>query len=181
MSILIRDLWKSSTEKERKEFLETLNELYTSGGKVFERRWDNIDNEYERIKSFLRYERKGWAKISGDLMIIDVISYERSEDFTDKERKYPIMFWFNSLNKETMIYIIPEDFEIMHCPENITIKNKFVEFSRIYKIEGNKIIHTEITRFKRVRLPVSYYRKVKDFYNKLTRLSDQKIIIKRKK
>ncbi|RLI53452.1 MAG: hypothetical protein DRO93_13640, partial [Candidatus Thorarchaeota archaeon] len=157
LSILLREVWKNSTDKEKKEFLETLNEVYTTGGKVFERKWENMDDEYKRIKSFVKYERSHWAKVSGDLMIIDVPAYERSEDFTEKERKYPIMFWFNSLNKEIRTYIIPKNFEIVHCPEDIVIKDKFTEFSRTYKIKGRKIIQTEIARFKRVRLPASYY------------------------
>jgi transglutaminase-like putative cysteine protease len=180
LSIKLREDWKNMTEKQRKEFLESLDETYTSGGKMFERKWENLDSDYGQIKSFIKYERPRWAEVSGDFMSFGAGGYERDKDFLKEKRNYPIMFWSNSLSKETKIYLIPGSFEIVNCPKNINIQNEFTEFSRNYKIEGTKITEIEITRYKRARLPASDYNKIKEFYNQLAQLTNEKIIIKKK-
>lgn len=180
LSIKLREDWKNMTEKQRKEFLESLDETYTAGGKMFERKWENMDSDYGQIKSFIKYERPRWAEVSGDFMSFGAGGYERDRDFLKEKRNYPIMFWSNFLSKVTEIYFIPDNFEIVNCPKNITLKNEFTEFSRNYKIEGQKITEIEITRYKRARLPASDYNKVKEFYNQLAQLTNEKIIIKKK-
>lgn len=180
LSINLRERWKNMTEKQRKEFLESLDETYTAGGKMFERKWENMDSDYGQIKSFIKYERPRWAEVSGDFMSFGVGGYERDRDFLKEKRNYPIMFWSNSLSYETQIYFIPDNFEIVNCPKNITLQNEFTEFSRNYKIEGAKITEIETARYKRARMPASDYNKVKDFYNQLAQLTNEKIIIKKK-
>lgn len=180
LSIRLREDWKDMTEKQRKELLESLGEAYTAGGKVFERIWENLDSDYGQIKSFIKYERPRWAQVSGNFMSFGGGAYERDKDFLKEKRNYPIMFWVNSINRKTNIYSIPESYEIVNCPQNIHIQNEFMEFLRIYKIEGQKITEIETFRYKRARLPASDYNRVKDFYNQLAQLTNEKIIIKKK-
>lgn len=181
LSIRLREDWKNMTEKQRRELLESLDETYTVGGKMLERNWENLDSDYGQIKSFIKYERPRWAEVSGDFMSFGAGGYKRDKDFLKEKRNYPIMFWSNSLSEVTEIYFIPENFEIVNCPKNIILQNEFTEFSRNYKIEGQKITETETFRYKRARLPVSDYNKVKEFYNQLAQLTNEKIIIKKRK
>ena len=182
LSIYMRENWKNMTEKQRQEVLESLDETYTSGGKMLERKWENMDSSYKQIKSYIKYERPGWAEVAGDFITFSPCggAYERRDIFVKEERKYPIMSASNSLSKETWIYYVPEGFEIVYCPEGIHLKNKLAEFSRTYKVEDSKIIAVEIMRYKRVRLPAEYYKEMKNFYNKLAILTRQKVILKRK-
>ncbi|MCM8792676.1 MAG: DUF3857 and transglutaminase domain-containing protein [Candidatus Omnitrophica bacterium] len=180
LSIRLKQSWKNMTEKEKKELLEGLDEAYTAGGNMLERNYENLDSDYGQIKSFIKYEKPRWAEVSGDFMSFGAGGYIRDKYFLKEKRIYPIMFWLNSLDKETNIYFIPENFEIVNCPKNIILKNEFIEFSRNYKVEGRKIIETEIIRNKRARIPASDYNKVKDFYNQLVQLTNEKIIIKKK-
>lgn len=176
----MKERWKGMTEEEKQEFVESLDETHTAGGVMLERRWDNLEDRYERIKSFIKYEKPSWADVSGDYMTFGSGRYDRLDDFAVKKRKYPIMFWENSLHRSTNTYIIPKNFEILHQPKDINLKEEFADFSRTYKIEGRIISETEITRYKRMRLPVQDYAKIKDFYNKVAQLTNEKIIIKRK-
>ena len=180
-SIETRENWKNSTEKQKKEFLESLDEIYTTGGKILERKWENMDSDYGQIKSFIRYERPQWAEMSGDYMVFGIGGYERAKEFTKHERVYPIMFRSNSLDKTINTYILPKGYEIVSLPRDIQISNGLSEFSRIYRKDEGRIVETEMTRRRRARLPASHYEKIKDFYNKLAQLSNEKIIIKRER
>lgn len=180
-SIETREKFKRMTEKEKIEFFEALDAKYNVGGKVIERKWDGIESDYGSIKSFLKYESSQWADVSGDFVSFGEGHYGRGSDFTKKERKYPIMFWSNSLQKRTNTYSVPDSFEIVNIPKDVRLKSKFSEFSRIYQRSGNNIIETETAVFKRARLPASDYEQVKDFYNKVYQLTNGKIIIKKRR
>lgn len=179
-SIETRKKFKRMTEKEKTEFFEVLDERYNVSGKVIERKWEGIESDYGSVKSFLKYESSQWADVSGDFVSFGAGHYGRDFDFTKKERKYPIVFWSNSLKKTTNTYSVPDSFEIVNIPKDIRLKSKFSEFSRAYQKQGNNIIETEIIIFKRARLPASDYEEVKDFYNKVYQLTNEKIIIKKR-
>ena len=179
-SIEVREKLKSMTEKQKKEFFEALDENRNAGGKMLERKWEGIESDYGRIKSIVKFESSQWADISGDFVSFSEERYGRGFDFTRKERKYPIMFWLNSLQKTTNTYSVPDSFEIVNIPKDINLKSKFSEFSRTYQRQGNNIVETEITVSRRARLPVSDYEAVRDFYNKVHQLTNGKIIIKKR-
>ena len=179
-SIEVREKLKSMTEKQKKEFFEALDENRNAGGKMLERKWEGIESDYGRIKSIVKFESSQWADISGDFVSFSEERYGRGFDFTRKERKYPIMFWSNSLQKTTNTYSVPDSFEIVNIPKDINLKSKFSEFSRTYQRQGNNIVETEITVSRRARLPVSDYEAVRDFYNKVHQLTNGKIIIKKR-
>ncbi|MCM8826483.1 MAG: DUF3857 and transglutaminase domain-containing protein [Candidatus Omnitrophica bacterium] len=105
-SIRLRENWKNMTEKQKKEILESADETYTAGGKMLERKWENLESDYGRIKSFIKYERPRWTDVSGDFMSFGMGGYARDKNFLKEKRNYPIMFWFNSLDKQTNIYIL---------------------------------------------------------------------------
>ncbi|MFZ2938554.1 MAG: DUF3857 and transglutaminase domain-containing protein [Candidatus Omnitrophota bacterium] len=180
-SIETRGKFKRMTEKEKTEFFEVLDGRYNVSGKVIERKWEGIESGYGSVKSFLKYESSQWADVSGDFVSFGAGHYGRDFDFTKKERKYPIVFWSNSLKKTTNMYSVPDSFEIVNIPKDVSLKSKFSEFSRIYQRRGNNIIETEIIVFKRARLPASDYEEVKDFYNKVYQLTNGKIIIKKRR
>jgi transglutaminase-like putative cysteine protease len=180
-SIETREQFKRMTEKEKTDFFEALDAEYNVSGKVIERKWEGIESDYGSVKSFLKYESSQWADVSGDFVSFGEGHYGRGLDFTKKERKYPIVFWSNSLQKTTNTYSLPDSFEIVNIPKDVSLKSKFSEFSRTYQRRENNIIETEITIFKRARLPASDYEEVKDFYNKVYQLTNGKIIIKKRR
>ncbi|MBM3253152.1 MAG: DUF3857 domain-containing protein [Candidatus Omnitrophica bacterium] len=179
-SIDFRERWKNMTEKQKKEFIESLNETHTVGGNMLERKWENLDTRYGKIKSYIRYENPHWTAVIGGFMIFGGVDYGRNTYFAKEKRIYPIMFESNSLNKESFTYFIPKGFELVNLPKDIHLETEFAEFSRGFKKEGNRITETEIRRYKRIRLPASDYNKIKDFYNKLSQLTKEKIIIRKR-
>lgn len=179
-SISFRQKWKNMTDKEKREFFESLDEAHTAGGKMLQRNLENIDTEYKNIKSVIKYENPRWTVVMGEFMIFGGADYERNTTFSKEKRNYPIMIRSNSLDKETFRYLIPEGFELVNLPRDIHLKTEFAEFSRTFKSEGREISETEVKRYKRALLPASKYDKVKAFYNELSQLTKEKIIIKKK-
>lgn len=179
-SINFRKGWKNMTDKQKAEFMESLDEAHTVGGKMLERKWENLDTEYGKIKILIKYEIPHWTAVMGEFMIFGGQDYERNTSFAKEKRIYPMVFRSNSLNKYVIIYEIPEGFEIANLPKEVHLETEFADFFRGFKINGNTITETGIRRYKHSRLPVADYSKVKDFYNKLSQLTKEKIIIKRK-
>ncbi len=178
-SINFRRGWKNMTEKQKAEFMESLDEAHTVGGKMLEKKWENLDTEYEKIKSLIKYEMPHWAAVMGEFMVFGGMDYGRDTYFAKEKRVYPIMFRSNSLNKYVIIYEIPEGFEIANLPKEVHLETEFAEFLRGFKNSGKTITETELRRYKRSRLSATDYNKVKDFYNRLSQLTKEKVIIKR--
>lgn len=179
LSVGLKKEWKELTDKQKDKFMESLEESLTAGGKMIDKKWENMNDEYGRIKTFMKYERPRWAEVSGDFMTFGTGGYKRDVEFGAKKRIYPIMIRANFVNRAVNTYSIPEGFEIINRPKNICLKSEFAEFFRTYKIDGQRITEMETRRYKRARLPVSDYEKVKQFFNKLSQLTNEKIIIKK--
>ena len=103
--------------------------------------------------------------IISDLIIIDVEGSEREEYFTKKERKDPIFERVNSLEEETTKYKFPENFQVLHLPENIELDTGIFKFTRSYSLKGNEITIKEARRKKRMMLGSDKYQQAKKFYD----------------
>ena len=119
--------------------------------------------------------------IISDLIIIDVEGFEREFEFTEKERKDPIFERVNSLDEETLKYKFPENFQVLHLPENLELDTGIFKFTRNFSLKGNEITVKEASREKRMTLPADKYQQVKKFYDELPAKSKQRIVLQRPK
>jgi hypothetical protein len=119
--------------------------------------------------------------ILSDLIIIDVDGLKRSKYFNKKERKDPIFERVNSLEEKTIKYKFPENFQVLHLPENIELDIGIYEFTRNFSLKGNEITIKEAIREKRKMLGADKYQQVKKFYDDLPAKSKQRIVLQRPK
>lgn len=171
--------WKDYTEKERKEFIEKINGRIAPGGKVFENKFENIDKEYKLVTQKVKCEVPKWAEVSGDFMSFNAGVINRSNIFTKKERNFPIWLRYNHTEKTINAYQIPAGFHIENIPPDKKMTSSFLDFSRTYQHQENKVVETQIVCYKRILLPASDYKTVQDFFDQLPQLSKEKIIIKK--
>ncbi len=177
-SIQMREELKNSSEEAKSKLFARLDELYTAGGKVTKREWKGLGDDYAKLETHIQYEKTRWAEVMGDMMVFGIGGFERPVDFTAPARKYPIVFWDEKISWEHNVYRIPEGYEVANLPKNIGLKTKFAEFTRTYIAKGNTIVEDELYVIKAARVPRNEYATIKNFYNTLVELTNNRIVIR---
>jgi transglutaminase-like putative cysteine protease len=180
LSARLREGYKNSTKEEKENFFASLEELFSLGGKMIENKWENLDKSYSNLKLHAKFERPNYAEVMGDFLTFGLGAYERSSAFSSPTRRNPIVLWNEDISETKMEYVLPEKFEILNIPKNIKLKTEFVDYSRTYEKEGNRIREIERIERKRVRLPPERYKELQDFMNERTKLTQNRIMIKKK-
>ncbi len=181
VSVSLIQRWKDYTEKEKREFLQRIEEQSAPGGKIIENKFENIDKEYSLIKHIIKCEVPKWAEVSGDYMSFNMGIIERSEQFTKKERTHSLWFQTNFVTSNVYDYHVPAGYHIVSVPEDKQLSSPFLDFTRSYLRNGNDIKEREIMRYKRALLPVTDYEKVQDIFERLPQMTKEKIIIEKDK
>ncbi len=178
-SIELRDKWRAMSQKERDEVLQALDTYATSGGKVIDRHWENMDGTYGRIRSYVKYGRPDAYPITDDMIIISLGGYGRGYDFSKEKRECPIFYPDNGLEEESTTYIIPEGFKVTYVPKGFDLDIEFFGYKRNYELDGNKLVVKEVTKWARREIPAERYKEVQDFFNMLPRKTNQRITIRK--
>ncbi len=178
-SIETRENIKGMDQEDKDQLSRSIDSYFTSGGEMIEKSLEGLDAKYGTLKSHFKYKKKDEYPLNGDMMIIDITGYERNLDFTQKERKKPIFYPGNSLAEEITTFKIPEGFVVSHMPKNLSLKMGFFEIERKYQRNKDTITASEIERFRRSQYPKEDYAKFKDFFDKLSGQTQQRIILKK--
>lgn len=180
-SIDTRERLKGLDNTQKEDFFQRLNAMLADGGEVMERRWDNFDNRYGRLKSHIKIKKRDAYLVSDGLIILEVFGYPREFEFTKEKRENPIFFSSNTRDETITTYQIPQGFRVLSLPENIEKDIGFFSVKREYKQEKDKIMIREVVQQKRFEVPKEDYARVKEFFDKLPRDTYQRIVLKRTK
>ena len=180
-SIDMRDTIKAMDKATEADFYRGLDASIVLDGQMIERRVEGLDKKYGPVKAYVKYKRMDAYPLDGNMMILDIVGYNRDSNFTKNERKNPIFYAHNSLDEEITTYKIPKGFVVSHLPADISLKMGFFEMKRECRRSGDAITVTEITRHKRSQYPKEDYAKFKEFFDKLPGKSQQRIVLKKKK
>jgi hypothetical protein len=180
-SIDTREKLKSLNNTEKEDFYQRLNAMVADGGEVLERRWDNFDNRYGRLTSYIKFKQQDAYLVSDGMIIIDVSGYQREIEFTKEKRENPIFFPGASCYEAITTYQIPKGFRIISIPRNIGQDIGFFSVKREYRRDKDKVMIHEVANYKRMEIPKEKYSKIKEFYDKLPSQTQQRIVLKRTK
>lgn len=175
----MRKGWRVSSQKEKDKFLDALDVAMAQGGKVIERRLENMEKDYGPIEGYYKFEVSNLYPVTDSMIIFSPPAYKRHRFFTEQKRENPIFFPFNGLSEETTTYRLPKGFFISYLPKNLFLDIGFESYKRNYKRQADGLVIDEIKRFKRMEIPREKYKEVRDFYNNLAQNSAQKIIAKK--
>jgi len=175
-SINMRQKFNALDDEQRKKLFQALDTVY---GEVLERKWENFEQRYGRINSYLKYKKEDMYAITDDMIIINLSNGDRTTDFTEEERKYPIFYPGNSLDERITVYRIPEGFRVSHMPKDLDEDIGFFNLERQYKHKDNEIVFTEIVWFRRKEIPAEECSKVKDFFDSYHKRTNQRLVLKR--
>jgi len=175
-SIKTRALFNNLSKKEKENVFQGLNAME---GEALERRWENIEQKYGPIESYLKFKQKDKYPVIDDMITIDISGSERMDSFEPKRRNNPIFYYKNALTENTTIYHVPKEFYVSHIPKNLDINAKFFSVKRKYSKKENRITISETRRSKRMELPVSDYKKIRDSFQQLHKQTNQRIVLKK--
>ena len=180
-SIDTKEQIKSFNNTQKEDFYQRLNALTANGGEVLERRWDNLDNRYGQIKSYVKIKQRDAYIVSDGMIIVDIPGYQRDIELTKDKRENPIFFPSNDCDEEIITYQIPKGFRVLSIPSNIDKDIGFFSLKREYKQDKDKVIIREVVKHKRLETPKEQYPKVKEFFDKLPSQTQQRIVLKKTK
>ncbi|MDI6763306.1 MAG: DUF3857 domain-containing transglutaminase family protein [Thermodesulfobacteriota bacterium] len=125
-----------------KESLEERVDEIFSGAKLLTYTHSDPVNFKERFELNVKYNAQDYCKKAGDILIFDVPEIWRSCPATGKkDRRYPIIVWNNSYNKEEVVFNVPEGYEVYHLPKPMEVNNPYFEFRSSYRQEGERIFY----------------------------------------
>ncbi len=173
--------YKLKNDKEKEAFIQTHIGKIVSGGELITQEINGLEDRYGKIRTHIKMKKEDAYPTTSDLIIIDVKGFERKKHFTQKERKDPIFERVNSFQEKTIKYKFPENFQVLHLPENLELDTGIFKFTRSYSLKGNEITIKEASRKKRMTLGANKYPQVKKFYDELPAKSYQRIVLQRPK
>jgi len=141
-----------------KESLEERVDEISSGAKLLTYTHSDPRNFKERFGLNFKYNAQDYCRKAGDILIFDVPEIWKSCPATGKkDRRYPIVVWNNSYNKDEVEFNVPEDYEVYYLPEPMETKNQYFEFRSSYRKEGGKIFYRGELITKALRITPDEY------------------------
>lgn len=179
-SIENRNQIKAMDKESRSKFFESLDNTVAGNGRVISRKIEGLDQKYGPLRYHSVVKRKDDYFLTDDIMIIDVTAVDKIFDFTSKERENPIFNPVNCLDQQKIVYHVPQGFDIYYIPKNIDLNIGFFSIKRHYSHKNNVIKLTQVVRLKIGKYPVADYIKIKNFFDKLTGRTQQRIVLRKR-
>ncbi len=178
-SAKMRKMLRNMSDEEFDEFLIKLDEKHTE---VLERSWDGIEKDYGPVEAYVKSREEGLFQVTGDVIILNMRTYDARGHFDDIERKKDFFYPCNSVTLDVKVFVIPEDYEVLHMPEDVDRSMNFFSYKRKYRMtDAREIEVVQCERLKRETVSVGEFNKQKDFFNELRDTSKQRIILRKRK
>ncbi len=131
----------NENEKDRKEFL--YNTLSISGFTIKNMAYDYKKEILPEIKEVLEIEAVKFASVTGSRMFIPLNLMNKSENKPEKDtvRINPIFVNMAYIDIDSLVYQIPEGYEVERLPEDKNLESKYGNYSSKAVVEGNRIIY----------------------------------------
>ena len=101
-----------------------------------------------------------------------------SQTFPQEQRELPVLFDYQFGNKDEISISIPEGLDIEFVPPNVFLDEDFGFFESSYEIIDGNILHRRVFERKQLFVPVEEYERLKEFYDRVAKEDNQKIILK---
>jgi hypothetical protein len=127
----------------------------------------------------LSAERFG-TETGGKLFLPVNFSVQRniSQTFPQRQRDFPVVFDYRFSNKDEIRISISEGLDIEFLPSNVILDEDFGFFESSYEVTDGEILHRRVFERKQLFVPVEEYEPLKEFYDRVAKEDNQKIILK---
>ncbi len=176
-----RDAWKSSTDENKKQFLELLEARFSQGGTMLSHELKGLENRYGPVELNLKYESPAAYPLVNDMILVKEADPSDIPEFSASQRTYSIFLPTNALIENVNIYHVPEGFEVDFLPKDYALAIDFIDVRAQYAARGDTVsVHTTY-RMQRATVLPERYPEVKNFRNALYQKNEQYVVLKKKK
>jgi len=133
------------------------------------------------VKSYIKVRQRDAYIVSDGMIVLDISGYRREIEFTKEKRENSMFFPSDTCDETITTYHVPKGFGALSIPEDFKKDIGFFSVIREYKQDKDKITIREVAKQKRLEIPKEDYPKVKEFFDKLPRSTQQRIVLKKAK
>ena len=173
---------RSLTPKQRKEMAQGMAQRLSNGASMKTFEMPDGSDKTGLYAMRMVSAAPNYAQSAGNLLIVPIGSGPASNPFTQEKRVFPIVEEDASMTRSITILNIPDGYLPEGIPEDVDLKSAMQEFKRsITKSADGKslTILTEVIQSPG-RIPASEFESVKKYYDGVVKVSDQKIVLKKK-
>lgn len=119
--------------------------------------------------------------MQGRLLIFKpvVVGRRNAVALTENKRANPIEL-DSGMMSETVVFTIPDGFEIDELPEAISLESPFGSYKTTFEMKDGKLYFSRSYQMKRSMIPAAEYNKVKQFYAKMLDAEQSAVVLVKK-
>jgi len=165
----------------RKQIVEDWINSIAPGAKLKEFKFTNLDNLDIPVELDIEFSAPDYLKKAGDVLLFSIPGIQIDAGLVGKEkRNYPVVFSTTYLSIDKAEVLLPSQFQVQFLPEEIELKLPYIYFRSEYKSEDRKIFYEGILKRNTTEIEVYEYKSFKEFMEKASRKSQEKIILREK-
>jgi uncharacterized protein DUF3857/transglutaminase superfamily protein len=170
-------LMNELTGEEREKYLNNLLHLPTY--KVEKSQYEELRGTIPAIKEYLHIVSPNYAGISGKRLFITPDLFDKSAIRlpADSARKYDFIFDRAYKSSDSIIIKIPPGYRAESVPSDVSINNKFGQYSASMKVMADKIVYYRSREEPIRRFPPSDYGEMVRFYERMYKSDHSRIVL----
>ena len=166
----------------RKQIVENWINSIAPGAKLKEYSFSDLEDLNIPVRLNVAFSAPDYLKRAGDVWLFTIPGIQMEAGLVGKEkRNYPITFSTTSLSIDRVEIHLPAQFEAQFIPEGTNLQLPYISFKSSYEAVGRTIFYESILRRSNTKIEIFQYPRYKDFMEKVSRKSQEQIVIKLKK
>jgi len=166
----------------RKQIVENWINSIAPGAKLKEYSFSDLEDLNIPVRLNVAFSAPDYLKRAGDVWLFTIPGIQMEAGLVGKEkRNYPITFSTTSLSIDRAEIHLPAQFEAQFIPEGTHLQLPYISFKSSYEAVGGTIFYEGILRRNNTKIEISQYPQYKDFMERVSRKSQEQIVIKLKK
>lgn len=182
-----RTLARSLKPDQRNEMIQASAQSYSTGAKL---KGFSVPDGADKASPFvvkMSLSAPGLAKRAGSLLVLPVTIGKNSGDdhspFVKETRQWPIVFDESVLQQSETVVRLPEPYVVEEAPPDVELHGPQLEYKRrcVVAPDGRSLTITWSSTVQAGRVPAADYAKVRAFYQDVDRVSEDQIVLRKKK
>lgn len=173
------------------EVSSILNDSYEDKVKWYQRRLDIagfhlndfshevVKKQVPEVTAYLDLDLRNYASITGKRMFLplNILSNYIHPPEKCRDRKSDVLLKTSFYDSDTIIYHLPETWQVEHITDDIQLVSPFGEYSSTISIEDKKLTYTRNYKRNSGRFPPDAYRELYDFLKKVYKADNAKAVL----
>jgi len=166
----------------RKQIVQNWINSIAPGARLKDYNFSNLDDLNIPVELNITFSAPEYLKRAGDVWLFTIPGIQMEAGLVGKEeRNYPVVFSTTSLSVDKVEIHLPPQFEVQFVPQGLELELPYVLFKSSYKVSDCTIFYEGVLRRSESKIDTSCYREYKNFMERISRESQQQIIIKPEK